>query len=370
VKRIRVLHVVKTLGLGGAERLLLEGQRLRKADEFDIGYVFFMNPALAPALRAESAFVHQIPRRSSPSMFTGLPELVRVVRKFKPDIIHCHLPLAGVMGRIAGRIAGVPVVYTEHNRLERYHPLTRRANLGTWNWQRSVIACSADVAESIQGFTASVPVRVIQNGVDTALFRRDADGAARVRADYGIAPDTPLVGTVTVFKEQKRLDIWLDAARLINEELPQARFMIVGWGPLEQEVRAMARERKLEDCVIFAGVQPDVRPFLSAFDVYLMSSDVEGLPVALLEAMSMECGIVATRVGGIPEAIESGVNGWLCERGEPAQLAARTMVLLRDPELRRKLGEAARTTVHARFGMEAMIREVEATYRRAIGTAP
>jgi glycosyltransferase involved in cell wall biosynthesis len=273
-----------------------------------------------------------------------------------------------VVGRIAGRLAAVPVVYTEHNELERYHPLTRRLNLATWNWQDRVIAVSGDVAASIRRHTRSnVRVDVVLNGVDTTRFARDQVDCASVRLALGIPPGAPVIGTVAVFRAQKGLEDWLEGARKLQQRHPDLHFLLVGDGPLRSKIIALANSLGLGDAIHFPGLQEDVRPYLAAIDVYLMSSVFEGLPVALLEAMSMECAVVSTAVGGIPEVIRTGENGVLVEAKCPDLLAAAASELLSAPAELRRYGAAARATIRAGFSVERMVAEVEAKYLEISG---
>ncbi len=285
------------------------------------------------------------------------------------DLVHAHLPLAGVAARLAGRIAGTPVIYTEHNLQERYHPLTRRANLATWRLQKAAVAVSAEVAESIARHApAGVPVRVVRNGIETGP--PDEAGGRAVRAALGVPPGVPLIGTVAVFRRQKRLDHWLEAARRIADRRPDARFAIVGDGPLRPEVEASAARLGLSGRLAFPGLQEDVRPWLAALDLYLMTSEFEGLPLALLEAMAAGRAVAVTGVGGVPEAVIDGESGVVRPFGDVAGLADAAQALLADPERRTRLGAAARRRVETSFGIRRMAAELESLYREVLSGRP
>jgi glycosyltransferase involved in cell wall biosynthesis len=286
------------------------------------------------------------------------------LKAWRADLVHCHMPMAGVVGRIAGELSGVPVVYTEHNKMERFHPVTRWMNLATWRLQEQVIAVSGDVADSIRSHASSkVPVKVVLNGIDVERFRRDAADGSAVRFDHRIPIGAPVVGTVAVFRAQKCLHDWLEAARRLRERIPDIHFLLVGDGPLGVELVARAARLGVTDVVHFVGLQADVRPYLAAMDVYLMSSIFEGLPVALLEAMSMECAVVSTAVGGVPEVVRDGENGFLVPPQDPELLARVTGDALGSASTLRRCGAEARRTVEDRFSMRRMSAELEATYR-------
>jgi glycosyltransferase involved in cell wall biosynthesis len=363
---IRVFQLIKSLGRGGAEMLLLENLRFSDRSRFEYGYGYFLpwKDALVSSLEGQGATVSCFRAKNNLEILLAARRVARQLRATQADLVHCHLPIAGVVGRVAGKLAGVPVVYTEHNKMERYHPLTRRLNLSTWDWQQRVFAVSEGVAESIRAHsTSTVPLEVVLNGVDVQRFdRREADGAA-LRRELGIPADAPVVGTVAVFRAQKRLDQWLESARTLRRTHAAAHFLMVGDGPLRGELEAKAAELGLADAVHWVGLQAEVRPYLAAMDVYLMSSNFEGLPIALLEAMAMECAVVSTAVGGIPELVADGRNGFLVPPDRPDLLALAVQRLLETPALLRSSGAEARRTVGERFSIRRMTEQLESAYQ-------
>lgn len=345
--------------------LLPEGLRFADRSRFDFSYAFFLpwKDAMAPALRDLDAEVLCLGGRNNLEILLSARRLAGHLRHARIDVLHCHLPIAGAVGRIAGRLAGTPVVYTEHNKQERYHVLTRRLNAATWRMQAAAIAVSRDVAASIESnIGTKLPVHVVLNGVDVGRFDRSSSGVSDIRRRLDIPEDAPVVGTIAVFRVQKRLEDWLAAAAIIRRREPRTRFLLIGDGPLRETVDNEIRRHGLDDCVHLPGLQEDVRPYLAAMDVYMMSSIFEGLPIALLEAMSMECAPVCTAVGGIPELIDDGKNGLLTVAGEPEELASAVCSLLSDSDRRGRLSSEARKTVEAGFSMRRMARELEAIY--------
>ncbi len=371
----RVVHLIKGVGRGGAEMLLPAGLRVGgQGFEYAYGYFLPWKDALVDDLRSLDAPVTCFGGRSNAAILLKARRVAKELTRWRADVLHCHLPVAGIVGRIAGRMAGVPVVYTEHNKMERYHGLTRRANLLTWRWQQHAIAVSESVAESIRGHVSSgvatkVPLTTVENGVDTEQFDPapggGADGAA-VRQQFGIPADAPVVGTVAVFRVQKRLDHWLQAAARVVRSVPEAHFLLVGDGPLRADVERWIEAEGLGGRVHLAGLQTEVRPYLAAMDAYLMSSQFEGLPIALLEAMAMARPVVATAVGGIPEVIANGQNGLLVPAGDPMALGDAVVRVLGDAAMRQSFAEAARATVCERFSIARMQRQLEDIYRQVI----
>jgi L-malate glycosyltransferase len=369
-QKIKVLHLIKGFSRGGAETLLSEGIHVADRERFEFSYAYLIPSlhAIVPSLEAVGARVTCIPASRPIEMIMCVRRLVRHLREHEIDLIHSHLPAAGLIARLAGRLAGIPVIYTEHNKVEWYHRLTYYLNAWTYEWQSQVIAVSESVYQSIFEFLKPrVPVRVIRNGIDTEHFNRSAAFDRSVRRHHGIPADAPVIGNVAALIPQKRLHDWLEAARLIHLENPRVRGLIVGNGPGQADLEKRVAEYGLHDVVHLVGVKDDVRPYLFAMNVYMMSSAFEGLPVALLEAMAMECVPVCTAVGGIPEVIDTGKNGVLTETGRPDQLAAGVLALIEDPILLEATGQAARETVKSNFQISRMVREVEETYLEVLG---
>jgi len=364
---LRIFHLIKGLGRGGAEMLLTDGPSCSDPSQFQYGFGYFLphKHALVPDLERKFGSVACFPATSGLGMLLQVRRLARHLQTWKADVLHCHLPLAGVVGRLAGAMTQVPVVYTEHNVLERYHPATRLAARSTWRLQRQVIAVSADVKDSIaRGFGNGVPVRVVRNGVSLERFSRTGLDAGLVRARFGIPAAAPVIGSVAVFRRQKRLDLWLQTAKLVLDQQPEARFLLVGDGPLRGDLEGQIRQLGLTDKICLPGLQPDVVPYLAAMDAYLMSSDFEGVPIALLEAMAMEVPPVVTTAGGMPEVVEPNVSGFLEPLGDPGALAASLIKLIvGGRDYREGFGRRARERVAASFSTARMMRELEEVYR-------
>ncbi|RYY17146.1 MAG: glycosyltransferase, partial [Chitinophagaceae bacterium] len=205
-----------------------------------------------------------------------------------------------------GRITGVPVVYTEHNLWERYHKLTYHLNKITYSSQERVIAVSAEVANSIKTHhkNSRPIVQVVLNGINTTKFSGAFETTTDIRKQFNIPPGAVLIGITCVFRAQKRLTTWLEIAHRINKSFPDVRFIIIGDGVLKEEIFAKAAALNTADYVQFAGLQTEIRPYLKAMDIFMMSSEFEGLPIALLEAMSMEVMPACTEAGGISELVK------------------------------------------------------------------
>jgi glycosyltransferase involved in cell wall biosynthesis len=349
--------------------LLAEGLKCADRDRFEFGYGYFLpwKSALADPIRREGVPVTCFGQRTRFGILRSARVVADAVRDWSADVVHCHLPLAGVVGSRVARRISVPIVYTEHNVLERYHWLTRALTVAAYADFDAAVAVSDEVATSIaRRVRARTRVEVIENGIDTDTFSAHGRSKAEARRQIGMPEEASVIGTVAGFRRQKALGDWLDAAAMIRARDPRARFVVVGDGPLRGELEEHRGALGLDECVSFEGSQTDVRPFLRAMDVYMMSSVHEGLPLALLEAMSMGVPVVSTTAGGVPSVLREGVDGFLVAPGASQDLADRVVRLLGAPEERERLGMAGRERVRERFGMQRMQKRLEDLYRGVV----
>ena len=367
---VPVLHIIKSLGRGGAEMLLPETLRQHDKQKFNFHYIYFLpwKDQMVSAIEQEGGTVVCIPAKNNAAILLAVRKIAAYVRRHKIQLIHCHLPWAGMAARLVGKLTGVPVVYTEHNKWERYHKLTYYMNKLSFSYQQRVIAVSAEVANSIKtNYSKAKPqVLVVSNGADTAKYARVQPAENDIRKQLNIPATATVIGITCVFRVQKRLGAWLDIAKALHEKHPDTYFIIVGDGPLRDEIHAKAKALGTDKYVFFAGLQAETRPYFTAMDMFMMSSEFEGLPIALLEAMSMNCVPVCTAAGGIPEVIKDGVNGLLVPVEQPMQLVDRLSQLIQQPDRVAQMKQAARETVINSFSMKKMVTELEEIYNNLI----
>ena len=378
--RVKVLVLIKSLGLGGAERLLIDSLPFlnRTKFEYHVAYLLPWKSFLVPELEREGIPVHCLgnaslanhgtARTRSLAEMTLLPlalrRLLALQRRERFDVIQADLPWAGIVARMAGRWSAVPVIYTEHNLQERYHSLTRWANSVTYAWNHRVLAVSGEVAASIArwGLRNRTCVVTLPNGVPIEQIRAEASSTTDVRAELNIPANHFVVGTVAVFRSQKRLHDWLRVAAHIAASRSDVTFLLVGGGPLESQVRSSIEALGLSHCVRTPGFRPDGRRLMNVMDVYLMTSEFEGLPMALLEAMTLGKAVVSTDVGGIPEVLEAGVSGMLAPVGAIDQIASSVLNLLDDATRRRQMGAAGAARVELGFHIGRRVEAIENLY--------
>jgi glycosyltransferase involved in cell wall biosynthesis len=356
---MRVLFVVPALPVGGAERHVTTLLPRMDTARFTPSVVCIGEEgALFSALPASGIEAVALRLRKRQAV-RALNELVMLMRRTRPDVVVVQGYNAEVLGRLAARIAGVKhTINWVHNigDVEPRGTVRNTVDRALTRWTSSYFG----VAEAQRRYLVGElgypddKIRIIHNGVDPAKFGTSTDRS--VRAEFGFAQDDPVVGIVAMLRPEKDHVSFLRAARTVVDELPRARFLIIGDGPIRPELEALCTELRLTPNVHFAGARDDVARLLQAIDVFVLSSvTVECFPISLLEAMACARPAVCSAVGGIPEMINDGETGYLVPPKDPQQLASRLVKLLQDPLTARRMGRAARARVEAEFDLDRSI---------------
>ncbi len=358
--RIRVVHLVLSLDVGGLEQVVLNLTRYANRDAF-APHVLCLRERGSLADRVAALGV-PVASLDCPRLAKGrtLLRLIRRLRAWRPHVLHTHNPGPHLFGALAARPAGVPVlVHTKHG---RNHPDRFRSvvvNRLAGRMSRCIVAVSeatAEVARRVERVPES-KLRVIHNGIDLAAFPVQPPTAALT------PPRVIHVARLQRIKDQPTL---LRAARLVADTEPGFRLDIVGDGPAGAELHALARDLKLNGHVHFLGHRNDVSPLLSSASAFVLSSRSEGVPMTLLEAMATGLPAVVTDVGGNREVVVPGETGLLVPPGSPQALADALLALWQDPERARRMGAAGRRRVEEEFDMRQVAARYEALYRELL----
>jgi glycosyltransferase involved in cell wall biosynthesis len=367
VTGVRVLHLLKGLGPGGAEHLLVAGapHRSPRFEQVEVAYLLPWKDHLVPALEAQGVATHCL-HGASPADLRWVARLVGLVRRRRFDVVHLHSPLPAALARpVLRALPGRPaVVSTEHNSWASHAPATRRANAATFALGDVWIAVSEPVRQSMPA-RHRARAEVIVHGIDTAAVAAHRVQREAVRAELGLASDDVAVITVANLRRQKAYPDLLAAARQVTDRDPAVRFFAVGQGPLEAELCAERDRWGLGERFSFLGYRDDVARLLAAMDVYALASHHEGLPLAVMEAFAAGLPVVATAVGGVPDVVEPDVSGLLVPPARPDRLAEALLRVAADPGLRRSLGAGAAAAA-ARFDVARSTAQIEAVYGRAL----
>lgn len=300
--------------------------------------------------------------------------LAEVIRERRPALVHAHGSKAGLIARLAVRIAGnPPVVVTVHNHVlyGGISPLMRwiYLRLELWLSRRTarIITVSRALTDEMTGQFAIPAEKVvtIHNGLNLTPYLTGGDRAG-VRARLGVPADALLFGIAARFAPQKGLDALVAAAVPVLRENANAWVVVAGDGPLLEPVTMQARKTPVRERILFPGFETDIPGFLSALDLYVNASVSEALGIGTIEAMASGLPVVATAVGGTPEVVEDGVTGVLVPVGRPQPLTDAIARLAGDGPARRRMGAAGRERVIAEFGLDGMLDRTAAVYREVL----
>jgi glycosyltransferase involved in cell wall biosynthesis len=372
-RKLRVVTLIDQLGItGGAERIATEVVTRLDADRFERTLCVSRwtpkeeaDPLIAPRvriLREADVRILGIKRHSRLAFWAWAP-LLSLLRAERIDVLHSHQFGSNFWASILGRMAGTPVVIAhEHNwsfegqRLRRFvdrHVIANRAD--------AFLAVSRETRRAMIELEGIPPqrVRFVPLGIATPKESPRSD----VRAELGIEAEAPVVGTACTLRPEKALDVLVRAAVPLVESFPSLRVLIAGEGPDRERVESLIEELGLERTVTLLGGRGDIPDFLEALDVAVCSSDWEGSPLSVMEYMEAELPVVATRVGGIPDMISSGVEGLLVPPGEPEAIAAAVAELLRDPERAAEMRARGRHRRREEFDLEVTARTIGDLYQ-------
>jgi glycosyltransferase involved in cell wall biosynthesis len=369
MRRTKVLLLIKGLGLGGAERLLLSFLQVRDRGHFDyrVAFVLPSKDALVAEVRAADVPVLCLARGDRTVMWPL--RLRRMLIADPVDVLHLHSPVVASVARVVVRTLPKStrpiVVTTEHSTWSSYAMPTRIMNAITFGIDDAQIAVSNRVRQSIPRVWRK-HVNVIVHGIILEQVRRCRDERDDVRAEIGVGPGELVVGTVANYTVHKAYPDLLMAARKVIDDGTAVRFLALGQGPLEDEVRALHASLGLGRDFLLLGRRPDAVRVLAGCDMFVLASRREGFPVALMEALGLGLPVVATTVGGVPEAVTSGREGWLVPPARADLLADAIVRLARDDETRKRMAESA-LAAGERYDMVRSARRIESLYRDLLG---
>lgn len=366
MKKIKVTHIIPMLGPGGAERVAVHIAKGLNRQRFDVHVVSIWHRVgcdLEQSLDDAGIAVDYLGKGRG---FDGRTyhRLHRVLRAYRPDVVHTHLHVLRYALPSLLLLKRMASLHTVHNLAER-EVESRARCIQRYGLNHGVcpVAVSEEVALSLQRLYGIEACRVIPNGIPTDEYAHPRTSRTQWRAKEGFRDDQVLFVCVARFAEQKNHALLLKAFAEGPAADPTAHLVFVGEGDLRPELEQQAKTLGIAGKTRFLGLRTDIPDVLGAMDAFVLSSDWEGNPLSVMEAMAAGLPVVSTAVGGVPALLSHGQEGFLEKAGDARGLAGSMLCLLSNAEKRRSMGAAAAKRAKGRFDVSVMVQEYENLYQ-------
>lgn len=368
---MKIFHVVSNPSVGGIEGMLSNLIPVCDSEKYDIRAVNMRDHSTAYALwDSKGVRYHTLPTPNK-LYVSSIYRLYRLLKAERPDVVEIYGLRANFVGRIAARLAGVPVIITgvlnTDDWRKWYHVWIDRSTARCVTaWIPNSKACAESLIRR-ERFPAE-KIYTMYDGINVDNWSLSGEPSRRVstRRALGLGDCHILMATVGNLRHQKGYPYLIEAVPGIIERFPDARFLFVGRGPMEDALKARCRELGIDNVVIFAGYRSDIKDLYEASDVALLPSLYEGLPISLIEAMAMELPVISTKVSGIPELVVDGRTGLLIDPADSTQIVEAVNALLADDDRRKRMGAAGRQRVVDTFNLFRMRDELFAFYEQKL----
>lgn len=374
-RKIKVLHIIETLGCGGAERVLTYSLKNIDKNKFSVKVVCFF-PLLNFKKELEDAGINVtcLNAKNLYGFYRIIPQLYSLIIKEKPDIVHTQLFFANIYGRIASRIAGVRNVvttlqnpdYAYENNGKLTYAIRKFIDKYTGKFcNTAFIAVSDFVKKDFEKQLNFKGIEVLYNCVDSSMFsRRGGDFVNTKKIELGFDKDDQVILNVGRLHPQKGQVFLIEAFNLVCKNNNRYKLLIIGNGPLENVIKNKVKELGLEKKVAFLKNRPDIPEIMKMADIFVFPSNYEGSPLALVEAMASGLPVIASKIDVLKEIIDDGINGILVENNDCMKLAGAISGLMNNAELKAYLGRNAREKAVNLFNPAAHAKKLENIYER------
>jgi glycosyltransferase involved in cell wall biosynthesis len=365
---VRILQIITTIDVGGAERHLLSlcSGLVSRGHRVDVGFLKG-NGALRGEFERIGVNTERFALESPADVLSCVRQLHRHLKGHRYSVVHTHLLKANFVGGIAGRLAGIRcVVASKHNDEPQLRkPWIAQLHKHSSRLDRRIICSSRHILDHMVRFGGVEASRcdVVYYGIEAA--RGEDDRAIDLRAEVGADRPTFLIACVARLIPRKGHRHLLEAMSKVVALHGDVRLLVVGAGSIREDLENRCRRGGLQEYVVFTGERMDVPAILHDVDVLVLPSEAEGLGLVLLEAMAAGKPVVASAVGGIPEIVIDGETGFLVQPGSPGALAERICSLLEDPQLAARMGEHGLQRQRRMFSADSMVERILDVYRRA-----
>lgn len=364
-KKIKVVQITHDLDLGGLQRVIINICRKIDRSQFDVSILCLRKlGCYLPEVNKLGIPVTLLPQKEDGTDYFSFLKVAEFLRKEKPDVIHTHNTQPFIDGTLGAILSGVKkIIHTDH---ARSFPDKKRYMFAEWfvsHFAYKVIGVSEHTSENLIKYEHinKSKVMTIPNGIDPQPYQVKVDKEAK-RRELGIPQSNIVLGVAVRLSEQKGLSYLLKAMPDILNVRSDVSLVIAGDGPLRDELRILAENLGISKNVYFLGLRTDTAELLKIFDIYVMSSLWEGLPMILLEAMAAECPIISTDVGGITTAIENNINGLLVKPASQEELKNAIVYLIENPEIRNTFANNALQRFNNEFTASCMTEQYENLY--------
>jgi len=376
--KYKIAYVLTPVTFGGSEKVSLNFLKHVNRDKFDIEPIIFVRPWEENFFQEEirqlklKTFSIPVSKSVKGELFRVprcLMKLKEIVGAHEYDLVHTHGYLADMLGLVAARTSGIPVVSTCHGFIRGGLKLSlyNRLDLAALGYFDKVIAVSDSISNGwLQNKVKPQKISVIENCVSTGANPALVAAAGKKRELMRVAPDEILLGFFGRLSSEKGLIHLLEALKLLVSLKVPVKLALLGEGAQRAELEEIVQRDKLSDRVIFAGFQPGIEEWLVAADIFVLPSLTEGTPMALLEAMSLGLPCIASAVGGIPQVIDSGIDGILVPPGNPEELGEALFSLCLDAEKRALLSNNAKEKIRQKFNIKKWTSKIENEYLKIL----
>jgi len=364
-KKIKLLHITSSLKMGGAESLLCDLIKNMDTTMFEHHVIYFHDGPHSVHLKELGIPLHQIKGLVSLYDPVFCARLYAHIKKINPDIMHTLLWAANLFGRMCAHVLNIPVVCAMHNNVDQDGFIRALFDRATLKMADKFIAVSEGVAESMRKRDAWLPahkIQIIPNGIDFKNLQIKNEQAKKSRQELGLSSDHFVIGSVGRFMPVKRYDLMLESFALLYAQYSHARLVLVGIGDMEMQLRKLAAHLRIDHAVTFIIGQPAYQ-YYSLFDCFSLSSDKEGISIALLEAMSFGLPCVVTSSESSHAVLQHEINGLIVPAGNVQQLSQAWAGLMGNKLLKELLGDCARKTVVQEFDYKKMVSSYQTCFK-------
>ena len=356
--RLNLLEIVGNAIVGGMETCVLRLIERLPRERINVTVMCPFESRFTDQLRALDVEVLVASMPEDPP-WASIQMAASLIKTRAIDVIHAHMANAHVLGALAGKLTGKPVLSTIHGRQLYNADLEVHRAAST----HLSVVCAHTYYHALGLGVNPAQLTLIPNGVDVEVFA-PRQREMRLRQRFGIPADAPVAGFIGRLSWEKGPDVFLRAVLGAHQAVPDAHFVLTGEGPMIEQLQAFARQFGLADRLHFAGLQTDIPAVLSEYDLLVSSSHSEAMPLAILEAMACGVPVLATRAGGVPDLVQHGITGWMVGLNDYEALAREITRLLQAPDVRQAMGRAARQRAVERFSLADRVTEMEALLQR------